>query len=47
MNKLLNKFLLAGYKVMPVINSKQHEFRYSACAPFIKDKERMSKLKEI
>ena len=46
MNKIVNKILLAGYKFMPEMYLKQPGFTYSACGPFIKNKERIQKLKE-
>ena len=38
MNEIVNKFLLA--------HLKQPGFTYSACGPFIKNKERIQKFKE-
>ena len=46
MNEIINKFLLAGYKFMPEMYLKQPGFPYSACGPFIKNKERIKKFKE-
>ena len=46
MNKIINKFLLAGDKVMPKMHLKQPGFMYSACGPFTKNKERIQKFKE-
>ena len=46
MNKIVNKFLLAGDKFMPEINLRQPGFTYSACRPFTKNKERIQKFKE-
>ena len=46
MNKIVNKFLLAGDKFMPEINLRQPGFTYSACRPFRKNKERIQKFKE-
>ena len=43
MNEIVNKFLLAGDKFMPEMNLKQPDFTYSACGPFIKNKERIEK----
>ena len=44
MNKILNKFLLAGDKFMPEMYLKQPGFTYnSACGPFTKSKERNEK----
>ena len=33
MNKIVNKFLLAGERFMPEMHLKQHGFTYSACGP--------------
>ena len=46
MNKIINKFLLAGDKFMPEMHLKQPGFTYSACEPFTKNKERIQKFKE-
>ena len=46
MNEIVNKFLLAGDKFMPEMYLKQPGFTYSACGPFIKNKERIQKFKE-
>ena len=46
MNEIVNTFLLAGDKFMPEIHLKQLGFTYSACRPFIKNKERIQKFKE-
>ena len=46
MNEIVNKFLLARYKFMPEMQLKQPGFTYSACRPFIKNKERIEKFKE-
>ena len=46
MNKIVNKFLLAEDKFMPEMHLKQPGFTYSACGPFIKNKERIQKFKE-
>ena len=46
MNKILNKFLLAGDKFMPEMYLKQLGVTYSACGPFNKNKERIQKFKE-
>ena len=43
MNKIVNKFLLAGVKFMPEMHLKQPGFTYSACGPFTKNKERIKK----
>ena len=42
-NKIVNKFLLAGDKFMHEIHLKQPGFTYSACGPFTKNKERINK----
>ena len=39
MNEIVNKFLLAGDKLMPEMPLRQTGFTYIACGPFIKDKE--------
>ena len=39
MNKIVNKFLLAGDRFMPEMHLRQPGFRYSACGPFTKNKE--------
>ena len=46
MNEIVNKFLLASDKFMPEMHLKQPGFTYSACGPFIKNKERIQKFKE-
>ena len=46
MNKIVNKFLLAGDTFMPEMHLKQHGFTYSTCGPFTKNKERIQKFKE-
>ena len=38
MNKIVNKFLLAGDKFVPEMHLKQHGFTYSACCLFTKNK---------
>ena len=38
MNKIVDKFLLAGNKFMPETHVKQSGFTYSACGPFTKKK---------
>ena len=43
MNEIVNKFLLAGDKFMPEMHLKQPGFTYSACGPFIRNKERIEK----
>ena len=46
MNKLINKFSLAGDKFMPEMHLRQPQFVYSACGPFTRHKERIKKLKQ-
>ena len=46
MNEIINKFLLVGDKFMPEMHLKQPGFTYSACGPFIKNKERIQKFKQ-
>ena len=46
MNKIDNKFLLAGEKFMPELRLKQPGFTYSACGPFTKHRKRIQKFKE-
>ena len=46
MNKMINKFLLAGDKFMPEMHLRQAGFTYSACEPFTNNKERLQKFKE-
>ena len=43
MNEIVNIFLLVGDKFMPEIHLKKPGFTYSACGPFIKNKERIEK----
>ena len=52
MNEIVNKFSLAGEKVMSEMHLRQSTlldksgFTYSACRPFTKNKERIQKFKE-
>ena len=46
MNEIVNKLLLAGGKLMPEMDLKQHKFTYSACGLFTKNKEWIWKFKE-
>ena len=46
MNKVINKFLLAGDKFMPEMHLRQPQFVYSAYGPFTRDKERIKKFKQ-
>ena len=45
MNKVINKFLLAGDKFMPEMHLRQPRFVYSACGPFTRRKERIKEFK--
>ena len=47
MNEIVNKFLLAGDKLMPKMHLKQLECTYRACAPFTKNKERIQNFKVL
>ena len=44
MNKIMNKFLLTGDKLMPEMHLRQHGFRCSAFVSFTKIKERIKKI---
>ena len=44
MNEVVNRFLLAGHKLMPEMHLQQPGFTYAACDPFTKNKERFEKL---
>ena len=46
MNEIVNKFLLAGDKIMSKMHLRQPGFTYSAYRPFTKNKERIQKFKE-
>ena len=46
MNNVINKFLLAGDKLMPEMHLRQPQFTYGACGPFTKHKQRIQKFKE-
>ena len=46
MNKIFNKFLLAGDKFMPELHLRQPEFTDSTCEPFTKHRERIKKFRE-
>ena len=47
MNKIVNKFLLAGDKLMPEMHLEKPGFTYSVCGPFTKNKEGIQKFKEM
>ena len=46
MNKIVNRFLLAGDKFMPEMHLKQSGFTYSTCGLCTKSKERIQKFKK-
>ena len=46
MNKVINKFLLAGDKFMPEMHLRQTQFVYSACGTFTRHKERIKKFEQ-
>ena len=43
MNSIVDRFLLAGDKVMPEMHLRQAGFAYSVCGPFTKNKEWITK----
>ena len=45
-NKVINKYLLNGEKLISELHLKQSGFTYSACGPFAKYRERMQKFRE-
>ena len=47
MNNIIDKFLLAGDKLMPEMHLRQPQFVYSACGPFTRHRERIKKFKQI
>ena len=46
MNNIINKFLLAGDKFVPVMHLRQPQFVCCACVPFTRHKERIKKNKQ-
>ena len=46
MNDIINKLLLVGDKFIPEMHLRQPGFKYSACGPFKKNKERRQKFKQ-
>ena len=46
MNAIVNKLLLAEDEFLPEMHVRQLGFTYSACGPFTKSKERITKFKE-
>ena len=47
MNQIVNTFLLTRDKFMSEIHLQQPGFTYSACGPFIKNKQRIQKFMQI
>ena len=47
MREIVNKFLLAGDKLIPEVHLRQPGFTYSAFRPFATNKERIQKFKEM
>ena len=45
MNNVIDKFSLAGNKLMPEMHLRQPRFVYSACGPFTRHKERIKEFK--
>ena len=45
MNNAINKFLLAGDKLMPEMHLRQPRFFYRTCGPFTRHKERIKEFK--
>ena len=41
---MVNNFLLAEDEFMPEMHLRQPGFTYSACSPFVKNKEKIKKL---
>ena len=46
MNDIINNFLLAGDNFMSEIHLRKHQFTYSACGTFTRNKKRIQKFKE-
>ena len=46
MNEIVNTFLPRRVKFISEMHSKQPGFTYSACSPFVKNKEKMRKFME-
>ena len=46
MNKVINKFVLAGYKSVPEFHLKQPGRTYSACGPFSKHCKKIQTFRE-
>ena len=44
-NNIINKFLLAGDKIMPEMHLRKPQFVYSACGPFTRHKEGIKEVK--
>ena len=43
MNEVIDKLLLAGDKFILEMNSRQPEFTYNACGPFLKKQRKNTK----
>ena len=43
MNQIVNKFLLAGEKIMSKMHLRQPGFTYSDCGPFTRNKQTIQK----
>ena len=46
MNEMVNRFLLAGDRIIPEMHLRYCGFTYSTCEPFTKTKKRSKKLKK-
>ena len=46
MNKIVNKFLFAGVKILTELHLRQPRFTYSACGPFTKHRGRIQNLEK-
>ena len=47
MNEIVNKFLIAGNKLFPVIHLGQPRFSYKYCRQFTEGKTKNTKIEEI
>ena len=45
MNNIINKYLVAGDKLMPEMHLRQPQFDYSACGSFTRHKQRIKDFK--
>ena len=46
MNKIINKFLVAGNKFIPKLHLGQPGLTFKSCGTFTKDRERIKNLKK-